>query len=70
LRYIRVNDEFCRFVGASREEILGRRIVEGPVGGLDRDMVERVLTEQVLAGAWQPNPNTNKERKADQIRQT
>jgi PAS domain S-box-containing protein len=51
LRYIRVNDEFCRFVGASREEILGRRIVEGPAGGLDRDMVERVLTEQVLASA-------------------
>jgi PAS domain S-box-containing protein len=51
LRYIRVNDEFCRFVGVPREELLGRRIAEGPVGGLDRDMVERVLTDQVLAGA-------------------
>lgn len=50
LRYIRVNDEFCRFVGVSKE-ILGRRIAEGPAGGLDRDMVDRVLTEQVLAGA-------------------
>src|SRR5215469_11587039 len=51
LRYIQVNDQFCRFLGASREEMLGRRIAEGPAGGLDRDMVERVLTEQVLAGA-------------------
>ncbi len=50
LRYIRVNDEFCRFVGIPREEILGRRIADGPAGGLDRDMVERILTDQVLAG--------------------
>jgi PAS domain S-box-containing protein len=51
LRYVRVNDEFCRFAGAPREEIVGRRIAEGPAGGLDRGMVERVLAEQVLAGA-------------------
>jgi PAS domain S-box-containing protein len=50
LRYIWVNDEFCRFVGIPREEILGRRVIDGPVGGLDREMVERVLTDQVLAG--------------------
>jgi len=50
LRYVRVNDEFCRFVGVPREEIIGRRIAEGPVGGLDVELAERVLTDQVLAG--------------------
>jgi len=51
LRYVQVNDAFSRLVGVPREEIIGRRIPEGPAGGMDRDMVERVLTDQVLTGA-------------------
>jgi len=50
LRYVLVNEEFCRFVGVPREAIIGRRVIEVPATGLDRDMVDRVLTGQVLAG--------------------
>jgi PAS domain S-box-containing protein len=50
LRYVLVNEEFCRFVGVPREAIIGRRISEGPTTGLDWDMAGRVLTGQVLAG--------------------
>jgi PAS domain S-box-containing protein len=50
LRYVRVNAEFCRFVGLPGEAIIGRRIIEGPDAGLDTTMIERVLADQVLAG--------------------
>jgi len=51
LRFIRVNDEFCRFVRLPREEIIGRRVIEVPAAGFDMTMIDRVLTGQVMAGA-------------------
>src|SRR5258708_4983695 len=51
LRYVRVNDEFCRFVRIPREAIIGRRVIEVPSAGFDMTMIDRVLTGQVLAGA-------------------
>ena len=50
LRFIRVNDEFCRFVRLSREAIIGRRVIEVPAAGFDMTMIDRVLSGQVLAG--------------------
>ena len=51
LRFIRVNEEFCRFVRLPREAIIGRRVIEVPAVGFDMTMVDRVLTGQVLNGA-------------------
>jgi PAS domain S-box-containing protein len=50
LRFIAVNDEFCRFVRLPREAILGHRVIEVPAAGFDMIMIDRVLTGQVLAG--------------------
>ena len=50
LRFIKVNDEFCRFVRLPREAILGHRVIEVPAAGFDMIMIDRVLTGQVLAG--------------------
>jgi PAS domain S-box-containing protein len=44
LRFIRVNEEFCRFVRLPREAIIGRRVIEVPAVGFDMTMVDRVLT--------------------------
>jgi PAS domain S-box-containing protein len=49
LRFIRVNDEFCRFVRLPREAIIGHRVIEVPAAGFDMIMIDRV-TGQVLAG--------------------
>jgi PAS domain S-box-containing protein len=35
LRFVRVNDEFCRFVRLAREAIIGRRVIEVPAAGFD-----------------------------------
>jgi PAS domain S-box-containing protein len=51
LRFILVNEEFCRFAGLPGEAIIGRRVTETPGVGLDTTMIVRVLTDQVLAGA-------------------
>jgi PAS domain S-box-containing protein len=51
LRFIRVNEEFCRFVRLPREAIIGRRVIELPAVGFDMAMIDRVLTGQVLDGA-------------------
>ena len=50
LRFIKVNDEFCRFVRLPREAIIGHRVIEVPAAGFDMIMIDRVLTGQVLAG--------------------
>jgi PAS domain S-box-containing protein len=50
LRFITVNDEFCRFVRLAREAIIGHRVIEVPAAGFDMIMIDRVLTGQVLAG--------------------
>ncbi|MCW2935750.1 MAG: putative sensor protein [Actinomycetia bacterium] len=50
LRFIQVNDEFCRFVRLPREAIIGRRVIEVPAAGFDMIMVDRILAGQVLAG--------------------
>src|SRR5258707_6388992 len=44
LRYVRVNEEFCRFVRIPREAIIGRRVIEVPSAGFDMTMIDRVLT--------------------------
>jgi PAS domain S-box-containing protein len=51
LRYVKVNDEFCRFVRLPREAIIGHRVIEVPAAGFDMTMIDRVLAGQVLAGA-------------------
>jgi PAS domain S-box-containing protein len=51
LQFVRVNDEFCRFVRLAREAIIGRRVMEVPAAGFDMTMIDRVLTGQVMAGA-------------------
>jgi PAS domain S-box-containing protein len=51
LRFIRVNEEFCRFVRLPREAIIGRRVIEVPAAGFDMTMIDRVLAGQVLEGA-------------------
>jgi PAS domain S-box-containing protein len=51
LRFIRVNEEFCRFVRLPREAIIGRRVIEVPAAGFDMTMIDRVLSGQVLAGS-------------------
>jgi PAS domain S-box-containing protein len=51
LRFVRVNDEFCRFVRLAREAIIGRRVIEVPAAGFDMTMIDRVLAGQVMAGA-------------------
>ncbi|HEY6786956.1 MAG TPA: PAS domain-containing protein, partial [Trebonia sp.] len=50
LRFIQVNDEFCRFVRLPREAIIGRRVIEVPAAGFDMITIDRILTGQVLAG--------------------
>jgi PAS domain S-box-containing protein len=50
LRFLQVNDEFCRFVRLPRQAIIGRRVIEVPAAGFDMIMIDRVLTGQVLAG--------------------
>src|ERR1700731_2207747 len=50
LRFIAVNDEFCRFVRLPREAIIGHRVIEVPAAGFDMIMIARVLAGQVLAG--------------------
>jgi PAS domain S-box-containing protein len=51
LRFIHVNDEFCRFTQTAREAIIGRRVIEVPIVGFDMTMIDRILTGQVLNGA-------------------
>jgi PAS domain S-box-containing protein len=51
LRFIRVNDEFCRFVRLPPEEIIGRRVIDVPAAGFDMTMIDRVLSGQVMTGA-------------------
>jgi PAS domain S-box-containing protein len=51
LRFVLVNEEFCRFVRLPREAVIGRRVTEVPAIGFDMTMIGRVLTDQVLAGA-------------------
>jgi PAS domain S-box-containing protein len=51
LRFVRVSDEFCRFVRLPREAIIGRRVIELPAAGFDMTMIHRVLAGQVLVGA-------------------
>jgi len=50
LRFVRVSDEFCRFVGLPREAIIGHRVMDLPGTGFDQAMIHRVLAGQVLAG--------------------
>ncbi|HTU76345.1 MAG TPA: SpoIIE family protein phosphatase [Trebonia sp.] len=50
LRYVKVNDEFCRFVRLSREAIIGHRVSEVAAAGFDMAMIDGVLAGQVLAG--------------------
>jgi PAS domain S-box-containing protein len=51
LRFALVNEEFCRLVRFQRETVIGRRVTEVPAAGFDMTMIQRVLADQVLAGA-------------------
>ncbi|HEX3963650.1 MAG TPA: SpoIIE family protein phosphatase [Trebonia sp.] len=66
LRFIQVNDEFCRFVRLPREAIIGRRVIEVPAAGFDMIMIDRILTGQVLAGV--PLVNWALEQEIDGVR--
>jgi PAS domain S-box-containing protein len=68
LRYVVVNDEFCRFVRLPRKEIIGRRVIDVPAAGFDMTMIDRILTGQVLAGS--PLVDWPLEREIDGVRRS
>lgn len=48
-----VNDVYCRFYGMTREQLIGRNMIE-LMGGDDRHVVENRIRQRIVSPVWDP----------------